>query len=83
MKKCLIVLWLWTVPVLFAGRPNILFIYTDDQSHRTVGCDPRSFDWVTTPNIDQLAAQGIRFDRAQTLLNARIQVTYPRFHPPG
>lgn len=64
MKKCLIVLWLWTVPVLFADRPNILFIYTDDQSHRTVGCDPRSFDWVTTPNIDQLAAQGIRFDRA-------------------
>jgi arylsulfatase A-like enzyme len=46
------------------GRPNILFIYTDDQSHRTVGCYPESFDWVRTPNIDDLARQGVRFTRA-------------------
>lgn len=45
-------------------RPNILFIYTDDQSHRTVGCYPGSYDWVLTPNIDQLARQGVRFDHA-------------------
>ncbi|MGB7344170.1 MAG: sulfatase-like hydrolase/transferase [Pirellulaceae bacterium] len=45
-------------------RPNILFIYTDDQSHRTVGCYPDSYDWVQTPNIDQLARQGVRFDHA-------------------
>lgn len=43
------------------GRPNILFIYTDDQSYRTVGCYPESYDWVKTPNIDRLAKQGIRF----------------------
>lgn len=45
-------------------RPNILFIYTDDQSHRTVGCYPESFDWVRTPNIDRLAAEGVRFANA-------------------
>ena len=45
-------------------RPNILFIYTDDQSHRTVGCYEEAFDWVTTPNIDSLARQGVRFRRA-------------------
>lgn len=45
-------------------RPNILFIYTDDQSHRTVGCYPESFDWVRTPNIDALAKQGVRFSHA-------------------
>ncbi len=45
-------------------RPNILFIYTDDQSHRTVGCYPESFDWVRTPNIDDLAKQGVRFSHA-------------------
>lgn len=45
-------------------RPNILFIYTDDQSDRTVSCYPESFDWVQTPNIDQLARQGVRFSRA-------------------
>ena len=46
------------------GRPNILFIYTDDQSHRTVSCCDHSFDWVKTPNIDQLARQGVRFENA-------------------
>ena len=46
------------------SRPNILFIYTDDQSHRTVGCYPEAFDWVKTPNIDTLAQQGVRFSHA-------------------
>lgn len=45
-------------------RPNILFIYTDDQSDRTVSCYPESFDWVQTPSIDALARQGVRFSRA-------------------
>ncbi|MFP4249875.1 MAG: sulfatase-like hydrolase/transferase [Armatimonadota bacterium] len=42
-------------------RPNILLIYTDDQSHRTVSCYPRSLPWVHTPHIDSLAAGGVRF----------------------
>lgn len=45
-------------------RPNILFIYTDDQSYRTVSCYPESHDWVRTPNIDRLAKQGVRFTHA-------------------
>lgn len=61
---------LFLIVTLFASvgrteeRPNILFIYTDDQSHRTVGCYPDSYDWVRTPNIDKLARQGVRFDHA-------------------
>ncbi|MCA9025008.1 MAG: sulfatase-like hydrolase/transferase [Planctomycetaceae bacterium] len=47
-----------------AKRPNILFIYTDDHSYRTVGCYPDSFDWVRTPAIDRLAQRGMRFDAA-------------------
>lgn len=47
-----------------ADRPSILFIYTDDQSHRTVGCYPESYPWVKTPNIDALARQGVRFSHA-------------------
>ena len=47
-----------------APRPNILFIYTDDQSHRTVGCYPEAYDWVRTPNIDRLAKRGVRFTHA-------------------
>ncbi|MEY3458745.1 MAG: hypothetical protein RL215_1902 [Planctomycetota bacterium] len=45
-------------------RPNLLFIFTDDQSCKTLGCYPESFPWVQTPNIDALAAQGVRFHAA-------------------
>lgn len=45
-----------------ASQPNILFIYTDDHSHRTISCYPEAFDWVETPNIDKLAAAGVRFE---------------------
>ncbi|MGB0154639.1 MAG: sulfatase-like hydrolase/transferase [Verrucomicrobiales bacterium] len=45
-------------------RPNILFIYTDDHSYRTVSCYPESYDWVETPNIDALAESGVRFHHA-------------------
>ncbi|MCM8532036.1 MAG: sulfatase-like hydrolase/transferase [Lentisphaeraceae bacterium] len=45
-------------------KPNILFIYTDDQSHRTVGCYEDAYDWVKTPNIDSLAKSGVRFNSA-------------------
>ncbi|MDB6003086.1 MAG: Sulfatase [Prosthecobacter sp.] len=45
-------------------RPNILFIYADDQSTKTVGCYPGSWPWVKTPNIDALAANGVRFHAA-------------------
>ena len=45
-------------------RPNILFIFTDDQSHRTVSCYEQAYDRVNTPNIDQLASTGVRFAQA-------------------
>ena len=45
-------------------RPNILFIYTDDHSYRTVGAYPESYPWVRTPAIDRLAKRGVRFERA-------------------
>ena len=52
------------LPLMSAPRPNILFIYTDDQSSRTVGCYEDAFDFVKTPNIDALAKTGVRFSRA-------------------
>jgi len=42
-----------------AKRPNILFVFSDDQSYKTVGCYPESFSWVRTPNIDRLASEGV------------------------
>jgi arylsulfatase A-like enzyme len=45
-------------------RPNILFIFADDQSYKTVGCYPEAWPWVKTPNIDALARSGVRFQGA-------------------
>jgi arylsulfatase A-like enzyme len=49
-----------------SSTPNILYIFTDDQSIRTVSCYPEAHDWVKTPNIDQLASEGIRFASCYT-----------------
>ncbi|MCM8532003.1 MAG: sulfatase-like hydrolase/transferase, partial [Lentisphaeraceae bacterium] len=45
-------------------KPNILFIFTDDQSSRTVSSYPNSHEWVKTPNIDSLAKEGVLFSHA-------------------
>lgn len=54
------------VAVLSSGaeRPNILYIFTDDQSDRTVSSYERAAPWVSTPNIDRLASKGVRFKHA-------------------
>lgn len=45
-------------------RPNILFIMSDEHDPAVSGCygDPL----VETPNMDRLAAEGVRFDRCYT-----------------
>ena len=49
--------------IIAAERPNILFIYSDDQNFNTLSCYPESPGWVQTPHIDALAEQGVRFER--------------------
>lgn len=49
---------------LAAKSPNILFIYTDDHSYRTVSCYEHAESWARTPNIDRLATRGVRFTHA-------------------
>ena len=44
-------------------RPNIVFIFADDLAYQAVSAyhDPRML--LSTPNMDRLAKEGIRFDR--------------------
>ena len=43
-------------------RPNVLWFMLDDGRADTLGCYGRP--WAKTPNIDRLAAEGVRFDAA-------------------
>jgi arylsulfatase A-like enzyme len=45
-----------------AGRPNIVFIFSDDHAVSAVSAYGSSL--VETPSIDRIAAGGVRFDRA-------------------
>lgn len=51
-----------TTALAASSRPNILFILSDDQSAATVGCYGNPD--VKTPNVDRLAREGMRFERA-------------------
>jgi len=47
-------------------RPNILYVFTDDQSTRSVSCYEETRSWAQTPNIDKLASSGLRFTTCYT-----------------
>lgn len=51
-------------------RPNVLFVYTDDQRWDAMGVVQREqgerarFPWFQSPHMDRLAAEGVRFRNA-------------------
>ena len=44
-------------------RPNILFVMTDQQRADALGCVQ---DWMRTPSLDRIAAEGVRFTQCIT-----------------
>ena len=46
-------------------KPNILFLFADDQRADALGCAGNTY--IRTPNIDQLAHNGIRFTRGYVM----------------
>ena len=60
MKKLFLFLWL-TVAALAAEKPNIILIMVDDMGRDWVSCYGAKHP---TPNIDQLAKQGVRYETA-------------------
>lgn len=52
----------WFAPAaLAADKPNILFIFADDHSPKTLSCYEHAYQMANTPNLDSLAASGVRF----------------------
>ncbi len=47
-------------------RPNILFLFSDQQRWDTVSCYGRPIIDGLTPNLDRLASEGVRFQNAFT-----------------
>lgn len=48
-----------------SGRPNIVYIMTDDHAYQTVGAYGHPISWLApTPNIDRLAREGMLFREA-------------------
>jgi arylsulfatase A-like enzyme len=63
VTQVLIFSWLICVaPLSAAGKPNILWIMTDDERPDAVGA--YGADWAHTPEIDKVAAAGVRFQNA-------------------
>ncbi len=57
----LAVIWVGMLAHAAAPRPNILFIMTDDHAAHAIGAYGSRVN--QTPNLDQLARQGLRLDR--------------------
>lgn len=65
MKSLLVAVSAWLaafLPLAAGDRPNIVFFLADDQTSASLGCYGNPI--VETPNLDALAARGVRFDRA-------------------
>lgn len=65
---CLIVLAALTVPFFMAwskDKPNILFLFADDQSYQTVHAHGNAA--IRTPHLDTLAESGVSFTNAYNM----------------
>ncbi len=69
MKNTYLILSFLCISITLKAQ-NFIFIYTDDQRYDCLGVvqkeqgDKARFPWLKTPNLDQLAEEGIRFRNA-------------------
>ena len=62
MSRSSLVLFLAAAPASLLAqsvRPNIVYIMTDDHTAQMMSCYDTRF--VSTPNLDRIAADGVRF----------------------
>ena len=63
MKKIALYLIAFCIacPCGFGNRPNIVFLFADDQRPDTIAAHGN--DYIQTPHLDRLAANGLSFTR--------------------
>ncbi|NQZ59262.1 MAG: sulfatase-like hydrolase/transferase [Lentisphaeraceae bacterium] len=59
-KALFIFLCLFSPSLIWAAKPNIVIIYADDMGYGDMSCQNPEAK-LTTPNLDQLASEGMRF----------------------
>ena len=57
-------LWLVSAGVAADGRPNVVFILSDDHRYDFMSCVPGCPSFLQTPHLDRLAAEGALFQNA-------------------
>lgn len=63
------------------GRPNILYIMSDDHSFQTIGVYASVLkDYVKTPNIDRIANEGVKRENCFVTIHQHSQ---PGGYPDG
>lgn len=60
----LICVFVYSIPSVFAQKPNVLLIVTDQ--HSGVITSQYGYPYITTPGIDKIASQGVAFTRSYT-----------------
>ncbi|HCI92290.1 MAG TPA: choline-sulfatase, partial [Verrucomicrobiales bacterium] len=60
--SCFLLILFVSIPVVFAGKkPNIIFLFADDQRADTIGAHGNPH--IQTPNLDRLSEEGVSFLR--------------------
>lgn len=62
LAQCLVAVCVLCTKQCSAGKPNFVLIVADDLGYGDLGCYGQKL--IATPNIDRLAAEGVRFTQA-------------------
>ncbi|HUP44702.1 MAG TPA: sulfatase-like hydrolase/transferase, partial [Thermoanaerobaculia bacterium] len=64
MKRLIFVLAFLTAASLYAAPRNIVFILSDDHRYDFMGFHPNAPEFLETPALDRLAAEGAHVENA-------------------
>ena len=65
IRQALTILLSVTVSAAYAEKPNILFIFSDDQCYETIRA--HGYTDIDTPNLDRLVGDGTTFSHAYNM----------------